>query len=287
MIKSDDAREKDILILEELFEPRTPKYNIDDIILSVNQKKEFKAIVSSIKNHEILYSEWGLSKLDKYGKRSMMNFYGPPGTGKTMSAEAIASYMKSSIIEVNYAEIESKYVGETPKNIVAAFRKAEKTRSVLFFDEADSILGKRLTKVTQAADHGVNVSRSVMLRQMDLFSGVVVFCSNLFENYDQAFIRRILYHINFPIPNKELRCKIWEKLLIDDIPGARLINIDLLTEYSDGMTGGDIKNSIISAASHAIQRKKSNKILKILDLKRSINEIIRVKKNAGLILKNN
>ena len=78
------------------------------MVLSSKQDEEIKAVVSRLDNHKILYEKWGLSKLDRYGRRVAVNFYGPPGTGKTMSAEALASHLKLPIIEINYAEIESK-----------------------------------------------------------------------------------------------------------------------------------------------------------------------------------
>ena len=189
--------------------------------------------------------------------------FGLPGTGKTFCAEAIADYLGKKIIKVNYAEIESKYVGETPKNITAAFKKAKETKSVLFFDEADSILGKRLTNVTQSADHGVNVSRSVMLLQLDNFDGEVIFASNLAKNYDGAFVRRILAHIEFELPDRECRVKLWNYLLAKEIPTAEDVNLEWLADESNGLSGGDILNVVIAAASRAVQRTgNSQKVLR-------------------------
>ena len=182
------------------------------------------------------------------------NFFGPPGTGKSFAAEAIAHHLDKNIIKVNYAEIESKYVGETPKNITAAFTKAKQSDSILFFDEADSILGKRLTNVTQAADHGVNVSRSVMLLQLDKFDGVVLFATNLPGNFDGAFVRRILAHIEFVLPDLDCRKKLWKYLLPDEMPRHESIEYIWLAEESEGLSGGEILNVVKLAASIAVSR---------------------------------
>ena len=163
--------------------------------------------------------------------------------------------LEKGIIRANYAEIESKYVGETAKNIKAAFQKARESEALLFFDEADSILGRRLSNVRQSTDHAVNVSRSVMLLELDRFSGVTVFATNLASNYDTAFVRRILGHIEMPLPNTEQRDQLWRYHLPERMP-VRLSDADWqeLVVQSEGLSGGDILNIVVNAASSALQR---------------------------------
>ena len=221
---------------------------------------ELDSIISFLSNEDFLFNDWGLSNVFKK-KGVAVNFYGEPGTGKTMCVEAMASKFHLQIIEVNYAQIESRYVGETPKNIVAAFNKAKKANAILFFDEADSLLGSRMINVTQAADHGVNVSRAVMLKQLDDFEGLVFFCTNLAKNYDFAFVRRILFHLNFPVPDIKLRTRLWEKILPQDLPGKNKLNINTLAKLSKNFTGSDIKNAILIASSIAVQRNIKEKNL--------------------------
>lgn len=238
----------------ETFIPEPASRCLSDLIVPSNVRAKIEVVLNRIRYHDKLYHEWNLKKIDPQGRRVAINLFGLPGTGKTFCAEAIASYLAKPIIKVNYAEIESKYVGETPKNIVAAFQKASQTDSVLFFDEADSILGKRLSNVTQSADHGVNVSRSVMLLQLDRFDGVVIFASNLPENYDGAFERRILAHIEFELPDRDCLVKLWDYLLPVEIPGANDLSRDWLAEKSEGLAGGDILNVVKLAASQAVAR---------------------------------
>lgn len=238
----------------ENFVPKVPRRNLEDIVLSAPVMARIEGALNRIKHHDKLYNEWNLKKIDPSGRRVAINFFGLPGTGKTFCAEAIAKHLDKQIITVNYAEIESKYVGETPKNITAAFQKASETDSVLFFDEADSILGKRLTSVTQSADHGVNVSRSVMLLQLDSFDGVVIFASNLPENYDGAFVRRILAHIQFELPDQDCLLRLWQILLPTEVPRADNVTAEWLANQSNGLAGGDILNVVKLAASQAVAR---------------------------------
>ena len=236
------------------FVPEIPARSLNDLIVSKSVRGRIEAALNRIQYHDKLYNDWNLKKIDPQGRRVAINFFGYPGTGKTFCAEAIAHHLQKKLITVNYAEIESKYVGETPKNITAAFESAKATDAVLFFDEADSILGKRLTNVTQSADHGVNVSRSVMLLQLDKFEGVVIFASNLPENYDGAFVRRILAHIEFELPDEECRLKLWRYLLPPEVPRAEDVTLEWLAMQSEGLAGGDMLNVVKLAASKAVAR---------------------------------
>ena len=257
----------------DIFIAEDPIKRMDDLIVSSNVRNQIQTALNRLRFHEVLYNEWNLKKIDPHGNRVALNFFGLPGTGKSFCAEAIAHCLQLKIIKVNYAEIESKYVGETPKNITAAFLKAKQTNAVLFFDEADSILGKRLTNVTQSADHGVNVSRSVMLLELDKFDGVVIFATNLAGNYDQAFIRRILSHIEFELPDRECRIKLWQYLLVAEIPRGNSLTPEWLADVSDGLAGGDILNVVIASASSAVERIGEERKVLQTDILAEINHL--------------
>lgn len=265
----------------EVFIPQVPQRNLDDVILPKTTRERIEAALNRIRYHDKLYSEWNLKKIDPSGCRVAINFFGVPGTGKTSCAEAIAKLLNKQLITVNYAEIESKYVGETPKNITAAFKQAKETDSVLFFDEADSILGKRLTSVTQSADHGVNVSRSVMLLQLDSFDGIVIFATNLPENFDGAFVRRILAHIEFELPDKDCLTRLWSYLLPEEVPCSVDVTIDWLTSQSIGLAGGDILNVVKLAASQAVARTDDKCKVFQKDILEAISQVRRGKEQVG------
>lgn len=222
-VESRTEQESPELPKIERFEPEKPRRALNDLVVSSTVPARIETALSLIRFHHELYNEWNLKKIDPYGAGTAINLFGPSGTGKTFCAEAIAHYLEKTIIDVSYAELESKYVGETPKNVVAAFEKAHETDSVLFFDEADSVLGKRVTNITQSADSSINQSRAVMLKQLDKFSGVVIFATNFPRNYDGAFVRRILAHIEFELPDEECRFRLWQYLLPAEVPGAKAL----------------------------------------------------------------
>lgn len=265
----------------EIFIPEKPNRSLNDLILSDKVSNEIKTVLNYINYHDLLYEKWNLQKVDPYGHRVVINLFGLPGTGKTFCAEAIANYLGKSIIRVNYVEIESKYVGETPKNIKAAFDKARETDSILFFDEADSILGKRLTNVTQSADHGVNISRSVMLLELDNFDGIVIFATNLPGNYDGAFVRRIQTHIEFELPNEDCLLKLWTLLLPIEVPRANDVTFKWLAKESISLTGGDILNVVKLAASQAVVRFAEEQIILRSDIQNAINQVRIGKEKVG------
>lgn len=229
------------------FIPVVPKYTFEQMILPENVSKDLFDALKVIECKELIYDKWGFSEIDSV-PRSVLNFYGDPGTGKTMCAHAIAHRLGKKILLLNYAEIESKYVGEAPKNLMKAFTIAEQTDSVLFFDEADSFLGKRIQNVTQGSDQALNSLRSQMLILLEQFSGVVLFATNLVTNFDRAFESRILKHIRFELPNQQARCAIIKKMLPSRLPKTHNFTdeeIDKASSMIDGFSGREIKNAIL------------------------------------------
>lgn len=238
-----------------MFVVEAPRRRLQDLIVPAETMQQLKSLLTKIKHHQVLYEQFGLGEIDPNGGRTAINLYGPPGTGKSFAADAIANDLGMGIIRANYAEIESKYVGETAKNIKAAFQKAKETEALLFFDEADSILGRRLSNISQSTDHAVNVSRSVMLLELDNFSGVTIFATNLASNYDTAFIRRILGHIEMPLPDENGRFQLWRYHIPKRLP-VQLTDADWghLVAETNGLAGGDILNIVVYAASMALER---------------------------------
>lgn len=231
------------------FHPTEPYFVMDKLIAPQSVHAELKSAISLIKNRDLIYNQWGFSEVDPC-PRAILNFYGPPGTGKTMAAHCIAKKLQKKILIANFAEIESKYVGDSPKNLENIFRVAERDDAVLFFDEADSFLGKRLTSVSSSSDQAVNSLRSQLLQLLETHSGVVIFCTNLQRNYDKAFESRILKSVKFDLPDLDCRKMLIKqmipcKLPCDDTAGFDETFILRLAELSDGFSGRDIKNAIL------------------------------------------
>lgn len=263
------------------FAPRKPLRSMRDLVVPQAVRHRIDLALSQVENHEILYHQWNLKKIDPYRTGTAVNFYGPSGTGKSLAAEAIAHHRGQPLIDVSYAEIESKYVGDTPKNIESCFRQAAAHDAVLVFNEADSILGSRLSHVTQSSDHSVNVSRAVMLSQLDAFGGLVVFTTNFPRNYDAAFVRRILIHVRFDLPDETTRRILWETLIPAEIPRAESLDVTVLAESSEGLVGGDMVNALMAATALAVSRHGADRVLRIDDLLAEIEAIRQAKSEVG------
>lgn len=274
---ADNARRK------ALFEVEQPRRKLADLVVPEKTMAQVRGLLTKIRYHKVLYEDFGLAEVDPSGGRTAINLYGPPGTGKSFAVEAMAHELGMGIIRANYAEIESKFVGETPKNIKAAFAKASETNSLLFFDEADSVLGKRLSNVTQSTDHAVNVGRSVMLLELDRFTGVTVFATNLASNYDTAFTRRILGHIEMPLPDAEARLRLWRGHLPAKLP-VQLNDDDWerLVAGSEGLAGGEILNAVLYAAAMAVEREGPDCTITADDLLDAVDVGLRAKAVIGL-----
>lgn len=240
---------------EPVFLAEDPRYKLDEIILPDNVKEQILDVADYAHNSKIVFEQWGLESTHKYSRRMGINLYGPSGTGKTMAAHAIASYLGRKILIVNYADIESKYVGETPKNIRKAFQAAKEAGSVIFFDEADAILSRRVTNMSNATDVSVNQTRSVMLMILNEYSDFIIFATNFIENFDPAFMRRISRHIRFDLPDYECRIKLWRKYIPVKMPNE--IDIEKLARDYEGVSGSDIANAVLMAAFKSARQREN------------------------------
>lgn len=265
------------------FFPTQPKYHFDQIILPEHLKKDIYDAVKILECKDLIYYQWGFGEVDPV-PRSILNFYGEPGTGKTMCAHAIANHLGKQILALNYAQIESKYVGEAAKNLQKAFDVAKQTDSVLFFDEADSFLGKRIENVTQGSDQALNSLRSQMLILLEEFEGVVLFATNLVTNFDAAFESRILKHIRFELPNQEARAAIIKKMLPSRLPLVETFTDDQIMEAAaliDGFSGREIKGAVLELLLTKADKDNPNVVFSIDDL----YEVLKKKKQEKVDLK--
>lgn len=238
----DENKEKSI----EKYLAILPKYTFKDMILPENIVEQFRDILAMSQYDELLFQTWGLSEVIKRPRHIYVNLYGHPGTGKTMAAHAFANELGKKLICVNYAEIESKYVGETAKNLVSLFDAARNQKAILFFDEADALLSRRVTNMTSSTDVSVNQTRSVLLTLLDEYTDMVIFTTNFITNFDPAFMRRINYHIQFKLPDEKQRKQLWQHYLPAKLPAQ--VDIEEISQKYSGITGNDISNAVIMAA---------------------------------------
>lgn len=221
-----------------------PVVNLDkDVILSNCTRVQLDEGIAKLKFHKTIYEDWNFGSVDRQGRSVILNFFGAPGTGKTLTAEAFAGSLGMPIIKVSIAELESKFMGETSKNIQAVFEAAIAENAVLFFDEADTLLGKRLSSVTQGIDNEVNAMRSTLLIELEKFNGIAIFATNFAKNYDEAFRSRISHHIEFELPDLQARKQIWSNMIVEQIPLAdeREQLLDVVAEQSEGLSGREIR----------------------------------------------
>jgi len=232
-----------------------PRYRFSDIVLSEEAKAALKELLSLQKNKKLIFDQWGLGAVFPDRKSFTVNLYGPSGTGKTMTAHALAARLGKKLIIADYSELESKFVGETSKNIVRLFRYAEKHDAVLLFDEADALLSKRVTGMFRATDAGMNQTRNVLLKILDDYQGVVIFTTNFIRNFDQAFLRRIASHIRFEMPDQEMRERLWAHYIVPKFPldGNRKEIIEKLAEIPD-VTGSDVSAAVLKTAARAAMK---------------------------------
>jgi SpoVK/Ycf46/Vps4 family AAA+-type ATPase len=229
----------------------TPERTLADVVLPPQTRRTLEQALAQVRNHNLIFGRWGLGERHTSGRGLAFNFAGPPGTGKTICAEAIAHALGMKLLVVDYAEAESMWVGETPKNIVATFRAAVEQNAVLFFDEADAIAMRRSAGMAQRHDREMNLTVNVLLRELEAFNGIVIFATNLAANFDPAFERRIRTHVLFEMPGVDERERIWHlQIHPKKTPLAADVDFRRLAERY-AVSGGDIKNAVIKAAAAA------------------------------------
>jgi SpoVK/Ycf46/Vps4 family AAA+-type ATPase len=232
----------------ELVEAIEPRRSFEDVVLPATTLRALNHALALVRKHDLIFHQWGLAERHSSGLGLAFHFAGPPGTGKTICAEALAYALDKKLLVVRYAELESRWVGQTSKHVAAVFRSAARQDAVLFFDEADAIAGRRFTSMSAAYEREANGIVNVLLHELEIFPGVVIFATNLAANIDPAFERRIRTHILFDMPNVEERERIWRvQLHSRKTPLADDVDFGFLAE-SYARSGGDIKNAVLKAA---------------------------------------
>ena len=227
-----------------------PRWSFADVVLPAATRRALEHALAEIRSQKLIFEKWGLGERHATGLSVAINFAGPPGTGKTICAEAIAHALDKDLLVVRYAEMESMWMGETPKNVAAVFRLAWEEDAVLFFDEADAIAARRSTGMNQSQMRESNTVVSVLLRELEAFSGVVIFATNLAVNFDPAFERRIRTHVLFEMPGAPERERIWRAQIHPRTPLSDDVDFGALATRFE-VSGGDIKNAVLKAAAAA------------------------------------
>lgn len=235
----------------------TTKLEWDDLILEEHILEEVKEIRAWLKHEHVLMQDWGLNNVLKPGYRSL--FFGPPGTGKTLTAMLLGKNTGLDVYRIDLSMIVSKYIGETEKNLANVFDQAMNHRWILFFDEADSLFGKR-TSTSSSHDRYANQEVSYLLQRIEDYPGVVILATNLKSNIDEAFARRFQNMIHFSMPGTEERLRLWENAFSKHSElDAKVDLFKIATDHI--LSGGAIINVVRFCSLMAIER-GSNVILK-------------------------
>ncbi len=240
------ARSHSVTRLATLAKKITPRYNWDDIILPDDQVDLLQEVVNTVKGRSKVLEEWQVGKKLASSKGVTILFAGPPGTGKTMGAEIMARNLGLDLYKIDLSTLISKYIGETEKNLERIFKEAERSNAILFFDEADSLFGKR-SEVRDSHDRYANIEISYLLQRMEAYDGVTILATNLRANLDEAFTRRLHFSVHFPFPDEEERQRIWQTLFPETVPSHPNLDLNLMA-YRFKLTGGNIRNIIVNAA---------------------------------------
>jgi SpoVK/Ycf46/Vps4 family AAA+-type ATPase len=224
----------------------TPRYTWDEIVLPQDNIQQLQEISSAMKYRYLVFDKWCFSKKLSLGRGFNILFVGPSGTGKTMAADVLAKELNIHLYKIDLSQVVSKYIGETEKNLGKIFQEATADNSILFFDEADALFGKR-SEVKDAHDRFANIETGYLLQKMEEHDGIVILASNLRNNIDDAFVRRMYAVVEFPFPDCEHREKIWQRLFPDEVPWQEPLDFKYLARHLK-LSGGHIKNVGLCAA---------------------------------------
>lgn len=228
-----------------------PRYTWEDIVLPSDTLAQLHEIVNTVDQRPIVYGQWGFGNKLALGKGLNALFAGESGTGKTMSADIIAGQLGLDLYKIDLSSVVSKYIGETEKNLDKIFTEASTSNSILFFDEADAIFGKR-SEVKDSHDRYANIETGYLLQRMEEYDGVVILATNLRANIDEAFTRRLHFAIEFPFPEPVDRARIWRVTFPKETPRDEDIDYSLLGERFR-IAGGSIRNVVLASAFLAAQ----------------------------------
>ncbi|HTD37751.1 MAG TPA: ATP-binding protein [Candidatus Limnocylindrales bacterium] len=245
------AREQTRQPLQDVAERIEAVATWDDLVLPERQREQLRDIGRHVAGQTTVYDDWDFAAPGSRGLGVTALFAGASGTGKTLAAEVLARELRLDLHRVDLASVMSKYIGETEKSLRRLFEGAESGGTILFFDEADALFGKRTT-VKDSHDRYANVAIDYLLQRMESYRGLAVLATNMKSALDPAFVRRIRFIVDFPFPNETQRAHLWRRVFPSSAPLAPL-DAERLARLS--VAGGTIRNIALSAAFRAAERR--------------------------------
>lgn len=240
------ARARSAPILSSLAQKVARFKTWDDLILEPDPLAQLREVCAMVEHRHQVYDSWGFGKKLANGMGVVALFAGQSGTGKTMAAGVIAGELGLDLYRIDLSGVVSKYIGETEKNLSAIFRDASLSNAILFFDEADALFGKR-SEVRDAHDRYANIETAYLLQQIEEYSGLCILSTNLKMNLDEAFLRRMHFVIDFPMPEEPYRLRIWQTTMPPEVPLGPDVDFQFLARQFR-ISGGNIRNIVLAAA---------------------------------------
>jgi ATP-dependent 26S proteasome regulatory subunit len=255
----DICRQSERPRLDALAQRLEPKMTWDDLVLPRNEIKLLREIAAQVRQRNKVYDQWGFSRKMNRGFGISALFAGDSGCGKTMAAEVIANELRLNLYRIDLSAVVNKYIGETEKNLRRLFDAAEEGGSILFFDEADALFGKR-SEVKDSHDRYANIEINYLLQRLESYRGLAILATNIKSALDTAFLRRLRFIINFPFPGIDDRRRLWEKVFLQQdiarkLPGPPLERLDYDRLARFNLPGGNIFNVALNACFMAASSK--------------------------------
>ncbi len=219
---------------------------LEELVLPVRQRRLLDDVIGWYEASSRVFGEMKMHPSSHLGRGLVCLFSGPPGTGKTFAAQCLANCLGLNLYRIDLSQVVSKYIGETEKALATVFDEAEAGHGLLLFDEADALFGKR-SSVKDAHDRYANIEVGYLLQRLESFSGVAILATNLRSNMDQAFVRRIRFLLDFPMPDRPMRQLLWEQALPGESYRCERLQFQPLIERFR-LSGGSIQNIGLAAA---------------------------------------
>jgi hypothetical protein len=230
--------------LEGLAQRIEPRASWDDLVIPERERDLLRQIAVQVRLRGQVYEDWGFAAKRTRGLGISVLFAGESGTGKTMAAEVLADELRLSLYRIDLSTVVSKYIGETEKNLRRLFDAAEDGGAILFFDEADALFGKR-SEVKDSHDRYANIEINYLLQRIESYRGLAILATNLKDSLDTAFVRRLRFILDFPVPGPDQRREIWRRIFPSQ---ARTEGLDFDRLARLGLNGGAINNVAMNAA---------------------------------------
>ncbi len=225
---------------------------LSDIVLPKDVESQILEILATCRNQRFVLNEWGFAERLMTGRGVVVVFDGPPGTGKTLCSEIIGVELGLAVSRIDIPSVVSKWVGETEQRLQDIFKRARATRTILLFDEADALFGRRVADAERASDRYANMEVNLLLQEIERYDGIVILTTNMFGALDDAVLRRVQYRVTFEEPDADARARIFRTLVPKRAPLDDDIDFQALGREFD-LPGGRIKNAVLRAAYRARQ----------------------------------